>query len=448
MTNLGAHFLEQKTFREHHSVYEKDYRLPEGIFPSLPPAICFKDNPDAICFGINPDGSINNSYYVGLDWCAPGKAVYVQSKMNDNEEQLDLTGMLFDALKNPEVIDHLEGLYIIKWDSQLIKIHQQQDLLTPLLILQFLQVVKSIVKKGLKKSYYTVHEEFNGRVKGKLDVALTIKRNLSKGRLVKTNCVYQQFGFNGTENKILKKALLFVQRYLTSGKGPKSSAALSPIFNYIMPAFVEVDDQVSLEACKSVKINPFYKEYKTAVRLALEILKRFGYNLNNTVTEDPAVPPFWIDMSKLFELYVLGLLRNNYGQEIRYGKKQAKANYGLPDYLYTRPRKQLVIDAKYKLMYNDLTGDDQEQLQSRYEIDNVRQLAAYARDVRIYQRLGLNHDEMIKCLIIYPEKMMGAQAAIDLAQMKPIKQFVDFYKLSVRLPALKTASHKFQIKNG
>ena len=335
-------------------------------------------------------------------------------------------------------MDHIDGLYEIKWEKPPIPIHQQQDMLTPLLILQFLELLKTIVRKGLKKSYYTVDQEFNGRVKGKIDVAVTIKKNLTKGRTLRNNCVLEEFGYNSVENRILKKALLFVRRYLAGHPSLNSSFSLSPLFNYILPAFGGVSEEVGIADCRTVKVNPFYKEYKTGVRLAIEILKRFGYNINNTSTDEPTVPPFWIDMSKLFELFVLGLLRDQYSNEILYGKAQAKANYGLPDYLLTKPGTQMVIDAKYKLLYNVLPQGEEEVVKSQYAIDNIRQLSAYARDVKVYRKLKVAIDKIIKCLIIYPDEFLGEPVALDLSKIKPIRQFVEFYKLSVNLPAIKS----------
>jgi 5-methylcytosine-specific restriction enzyme subunit McrC len=396
-------------------------------------------NPKSICFSIGTDGQIENSYYVGADWINADTAVYVEAKVNRKGEQLNLLRMLFEAVKHPEILDYAEDLYEIKWSEPPIRIRQQQDMLTPLLIIQFLQIVKSIVRKGLKKSYYTVHAEFNGRIKGKLDLAKTFSNNIAKGRLTKTNCIYQEFGFNCVENRVLKKALRFIQRYLAAHTHLNASVAFTPLLSYILPAFDQVDEEVALQDIHRITVNPLFKEYQTATRLAIEILKRFGYNLNNTVSEEPTVPPFWIDMSKLFELYVLGLLRDQYGKAILYGKKQAKGNYGLPDYLINVKGGEMVIDAKYKLLYNSLpqTEAEDEKVASRYAIENIRQLSAYARDLKIIHRLGLTGEKAVTCLIIYPDENLGDQPAIDLAAKRRIGQFYEFYKLPVKLPKLK-----------
>ena len=70
----------------------------------------------------------------------------------------------------------------------IMKIDQEQDLLTPLLVVQFLRIVKEIVRKGLKKSYYKVAQNLYGKVKGKILVAQTIKQNVLKNKALNTVC--------------------------------------------------------------------------------------------------------------------------------------------------------------------------------------------------------------------------------------------------------------------
>src|SRR5690606_22138269 len=119
----------------------------------------------------------------------------------------------------------------------------------------------------------------------------------------------------------------------------------------IQPAFQDVSDDVDLHGVKHLKFNAFYKEYQEALHLAKLILQRFGYNINaiNSQATIPT-PPFWIDMSKLFELYVLGLLKESdkHGSKIRY---HPATDGNELDYLLVDGENSIVIDAKYKLGY-------------------------------------------------------------------------------------------------
>ncbi len=71
-----------------------------------------------------------------------------------------------------------------------------------------------------------------------------------------------------------------------------------------LPAFEQVYTLEQKHLQIHVKKNIFYKEYEVAIKIGGYILKRFSFNLNKTSTKNTTTPPFWIDMSKLFELYV------------------------------------------------------------------------------------------------------------------------------------------------
>src|SRR5690606_21220261 len=141
-------------------------------------------------------------------------AVYVAPKLNDETQQTDYLKMFFSCLRHSDVATYTKNLYEIKFEEPYIEIEQKQDLLTPLLVVQFLQLVKTIVRKGLKKSDYKVEHNLNAKIKGKVLVAQTLKQNIIKNKPTKSVCQYDEFGFNSIENRILKRTLVFVQKYL------------------------------------------------------------------------------------------------------------------------------------------------------------------------------------------------------------------------------------------
>ena len=222
--------------------------------------------------------------------------------------------------------------------------------------------------------------------------------------------------------------MVFIQRYLPNIKNLQSEKYIDEIFNYINPAFEFVSEEVNLHDIKHTKTNAFYKEYEEAIQLAKLILKRFGYNVSNTQKNTIKTPPFWIDMSKLFELYVLGLLKDAYGTRILYGKNEAKLTYGLPDYLITKEGEKCIADAKYKSLYNK---------DGKYDIDNVRQLSGYARDKEVFNKLGMDENQIIDCILIYPfplEKRDLKEFKINLTESVDIGTFIKFKKIGVPLP--------------
>lgn len=420
----GNHFVEHHKFPDGEDISHLEM--------DIPPYILFLNNEKYKCYEVKKtDGRtfLQTSYYIGVDWIVEGDlAIYIQPKLNADSSQVDYLKMLFHALKHPEIANHTKYLYEIKYDKPNIEINQREDLLTPLLVIHFLSVVKEIVRKGLKKSYYSVEHDFHGKIKGKILVTQTIKKNVLRNKPLNTICNYDEFGFNSIENRLLKKTLLFIQRYLPLLNSLNSREFTSDTFNYILPAFENVSEEINLNEVRHNKNNIFYKEYGEAVHLAKLILKRFGYNIS-TLDENQKIktPPFWIDMSKLFELYVLGMLKDRYNGSILYGEGETNGNYGLPDYLLVKEGEEMIIDAKYKPIYQ----------REYYDIENIRQLSGYARDRGVIKKLNISEGVVPNCLIVYPDQSVERMDLEELnLKAQPVSQFINFYKVAVRLPVI------------
>lgn len=191
-----------------------------------------------------------------------------------------------------------------------------------------------------------------------------------------------------------------------------------------MPAFETVSSEIEINEIKHTKFNSFYKEYAEATRLAKIILKRFGYNINNAPQiKTIKTPPFWIDMAKLFELYVLGLLKNEFGNEVTYHLKIGRGNE--LDYLLNNEHYKMVVDAKYKTIYK-----------TSLNTKDMRQVSGYARLKKVYDLLSIQTDKIIPCLIIYPDNEgIKTFENVKLTESE-IKKYVYFYKLGVKLPEI------------
>lgn len=372
------------------------------------------------------------NYYVGVDWLKKNvSAIYVAPKLNEETKETNYFQMLFSCMKHSEIAGCSKDLYEIKFDEPYIEINQKQDLITPLLMIRFLQVLKSVVRKGLKKSYYRVEQNLSSKIKGKVLVSKTLKQNILKNRPNKTICNFEVYGIDSIENKILKSALKFVEVYLA--KYRQFADYFLPLLSFCKPAFYEVDDSnFDLHLIKQTKINTFFKEYKEAIDLAEMIIKRFGFNLKEIDEKVVSVPPFWIDMPKLFELYVLGLLKDQYGSKIHF---QVKGNYGEPDFLLITESEKMVIDTKYKRIYQN-----NDEYKNRFNSNDIRQISGYARDKKILQCFGYSNEEMqnvvVDCLIIYPDQSCSFEKLPEDLKVHPIDQFIKFYKMPVKLPTI------------
>lgn len=385
------------------------------------------------CFHIKKDAErwvAQTSYFLGVDWIIESKrAIYVQPKLNDNEVEIDYLNMLFTALQAPENLNHLVGLIEIDFEKPHILIQQKQDLLSPFLISQFLQIVKRIVQKGLKKSYYTKTENLKSKVKGKVLTSRNIKENLSQGNITDVYCSYQEFGVNCIENKILKKAYIFSRKVMQQQKGFNTNSLLETL-HYIHPAFENVSEDIDVKKIKNFKLNPVYSEYNLAIKFALLILKRYSYNISMIEKQKIMTPPFWIDMSKLFELYVYSKLRKQFCDEgeLIYHKK---AYYQEIDFIINSGDLKLVVDTKYKPQYHD---------KKSIEKDDARQVCGYARLESVYEELGMLEklDTNIDCLIIYSHQDCKEELVIEqfTDKQNKINGYVNVYKVGIRLPEI------------
>lgn len=391
------------------------------------------------CLNISfdPDRTLFNfetSYFVGVDWIIDNQqAVYVQPKLNKNEIEIDYLSMLFEAMQEPENFDHIEGLLDIDFNKPHIDIEQEIDILSPFLLIQFIQILRSIVRKGLKKSYYRITDNLEAKVKGKVLINATIKENILKNKYTRTICQYEEFGINNDENKILKKAFIFTKRVLLSYKGIKEDDIQHTV-SYINPAFEHISDNINIDKLKVYKPNSLYKEYEQGLKLAVLILKRYSYNIQNTEQGSKIkTPPFWIDMSKLFELYVFKKLREIFPKagELTY---HLKTNRQELDFLLNHvdengDRLQMVIDAKYKPRYEN----------ENIYMNDARQISGYARLKRIYKILNVNKNTLIDCLIVYSDTSDNFNLKKESLTLIEDRNYQNFYKVGIGLPQIENA---------
>jgi 5-methylcytosine-specific restriction enzyme subunit McrC len=434
--------------------------------PAFPPDFVlrskrFGDRKDAYCFSISGDGEENYrlsiGYYVGVDWLAEGhSAVIVAPKLDtratamfvdaDSKVELDegvnknslppgdivsvdYFAILRQCIQNDFLYREIDQLVQIDWKAKPIPIIQEQDWLSPLLIVKFLKLLHAIVQKGLKKSYYTVTANLESRIKGKILVGANIRQNVVKNKFTKTVCQYQEFGIDHFENRLLKKAFRFSLAYIDNNRavfGDENTAYYRNLIAYCGPAFELVSDDVSTTDVRHYKPNPFFREYKDGLELAKLILKRFAYTISNTSSQEVTTPPYWIDMPRLFELYCYKILSDRFPEkgEIRYHF----STYGNElDFLLKSGDVKMVIDAKYKPLYK--LGKDHR---------DMRQLSGYSRLTKVRKELGVADKQIIDCVIIYPNIEDGYSAddfpKLDFNQLEPIGAYERMFKIGVKIP--------------
>ena len=432
------------------SDFPEDFMPSPKLFDHITNRYCYTVKVSEISFQLKAD------YFIGVDWLKENhSAIIIAPKLNTrfdaikeaNDEGceiefdeiiavnnnkgadvfIDYFAMLNQCLKSDYLYDEIDNLAQINWNSAEILILQEQDWISPLIIVKFLKQLHSIVRKGLKKGYYQTVQNLNSKVKGKILISQNIRENVLKNRFINTVCQYEEFGVNNKENRLLKKALQFTIAYLDFNKKlfGTNNTNFTEIINFCRPAFENVSTDIEVHEIKQFKSNPFFKEYNEGIQLAKLILKRYAYNISNTSKEKVTTPPYWIDMPKLFELYAYKFLRNRFPQNkcLQYHLR----TYGNElDYLVNSDGLQMVIDAKYKPLY--IYGKNHK---------DMRQVSGYARLEKVYSELKVEVDRIIDCLIIYPDVENGFNEAsfkdVNL-KSQPIKGYRNIYKIGIKLP--------------
>jgi 5-methylcytosine-specific restriction enzyme subunit McrC len=376
-------------------------------------------------------------YYIGIDWLKENEAyILVQPKI----EKLDYIEMFMHCLKHSEISKYVSEIYHFDFNQPKITPDTQIEMdFNLFLIAHFLNLVQKITEQGLKKNYIKIEENLSSKIKGKIIWAQQIKKNIVAKREDRVFCRYQEYSVNCLENRLIKKTLLMVQRYLRHFD-KKQTQPLVQQHKRLLHAFENISDDVSYSQIKQIKVNSLYKEYVEAIDLAKKIMEKFGYsfaNANKKPVEkegkkyDKEISPFWIDMSKLFELHVYSLLRDEFGKEILY---QPHGKYGEVDFL--KIDEQLILDAKYKEVYTkkweNLRNNERDSVAK-----DIRQLSGYARDWGVLKKLGISEDTtVVDCVIIYPddnssENLKGRNLKKTETE---IQQFTKFYKCGIKLP--------------
>ena len=373
------------------------------------------------------DGFWWSSYYIGLSEIN-GQHIQVLPKL----ENLDFMSLFSFALLYQPSSEYFSSCYDINWEKEIYASTELYNILTPLLVMQYLNILDKLVGKGLKRDYITIEENLHSKIRGKLRPIANWRKNEIKKKEDYFYCQYQVFSANIPVNRLLKKALdisiLLLGNVRSRSRNMTGLAFLSSKMKLI-EAFKNIDSNVRLESIRNYKFDKLNMYYSEAIKLAKCIIR----HQDNALTDGSGkkkVPLFWIDMSRLYEVYVLGILQTHYPNNILF---QVKGSYGTQcDYIHIG--EGIVLDAKYKLWYSSYNG-------RRSHVDSmiadIREISAYARDERFLNLMN-NNVSTPKCVIIHPDEETTNLGAVlsDSVKNNKVEGYRDFYRLSIDLPRL------------
>lgn len=389
---------------------------------------CSKINDELNCLLIKKDNEsiyLETSYLIGLDYISKDLSVIVEPKFDSNQKafSIDFYKILFESLPYVKFSEDVSNIYHVDFSKPKIEINQKDDYLTPILVIQFISYLDNICHRGLQKGYYWVDNNLINKVKGKIMVKETMKKNHLKSNYNKTYCKYQEFGVDTLENKFLKFAFQFCVNYLNQFNELEIINNFESKIGFIKSTLEKVKLETATRNPIQIKKNPMFPVYESALKLANLILKRNAFNITNTTSCKIETYPYWIDMSKIFELHVLKLLRKAFKEGVYYQKE-----YGdrIPDIILNLDAVKAVIDVKYK-----------DYAKRSVDIEDIRQVAAYARMKPLFTDLKMENNEILDAIIIYPKVGSENQSLnIDSINMKNELNYHNIFKLDVGVPLI------------
>ena len=277
--------------------------------------------------------------YVGALCLPSGQTVEILPKVGDRNDPASSRRILLMMLQSLKEFRHIE-LESASIDALKLPLMEA-------LIRRFLNTVNQVVKQGLRRDYVTQKENLNTK-RGKLNIGLQVKHNFIQKQ--KFYCEFDEYLPDRPVNRVIKSALLQVQRYSVDAHNQKLLRELLFYFDEIPSSH-----QHSLDFAK-IKFDRGMGYYQPAVSWSKLILN----NLSPTSMKgESQAPSLLFPMESVFESHVAMVLRRQLPKGAKL-KSQASSkslvtfnNRGRftlkPDLLVTlMDGRQWVLDTKWK----------------------------------------------------------------------------------------------------
>lgn len=268
----------------------------------------------------------------------------------------------------------------VRFPSYQTSLGRQSDSFFEVLIYLFAKYTREL----LFTSVYQQYEDQQGEVrnvKGRLDVPTYVSEHISRGQWHKLHCVYDSFEIDNELNRIIK----YVAGMLAGVSGSEDNRGY---LQQILFMLDEVSDiTATAQQCARLRFNPMFGEYETVRDYCqLFLSNSISIDYNNSLR----LFAFLLPMEYVFEDFIFGFLDRELPgisvspQSTAVHLDEARSFQLRPDLIIESGGKHLVIDTKYKLLYNaDATASIAQ--------SDLYQILAYA------VRLNIDHG-----VLLYP----------------------------------------------
>lgn len=278
-------------------------------------------------FGIHEyNGELWTSGYVGVGRIFDKNLKYIKTQGKEHivviksQYGMDPWKMLEKVMTDKEYDTYVEEtkynnkyLFRVFYDQQLIKLEQDQESNGDILFaLSFINACYSLCKKGIKKKMFYKEENYNAKIRGKIDVKKNIRVNTSHGRNERFYCKYIDFTTDNIENRILKAALIKCKK-IVQQKFEVNTEIVMRVY-YCMNAFKSVKNvPIKNKDFNYVSVSGLYTYYKPLLHQAKSILgqKYHSYKAKDgkLITKSVYTIPYIINMEIVFEFYARIVLK-------------------------------------------------------------------------------------------------------------------------------------------
>lgn len=406
---------------------EKYFHLREKHYSRKELFTASEDN-EVFNFSVSNQGAhVTSSYFVGLGWLIPGQLpIRIRPKLDDPTFETDYFKMVKEALEDFPLDCQLENLLNIDFTQQPIEINEKDEGLNLFVVLQFIFLLHNLIKRGLLRSFHQKDELFNCKIKGKILFSSSVTQSKDGLPLQKQFfCSHQTFDENVFINRLLKSAFVVSRKLLQKYKNfSKSDPSFERKILQISHKMQNIQALEHIKTKRVVKLSPFFKNYKEPVRLAQLILRLAEIGAAKQSVSKVLVPPYWINMTKLFELYVFAKLKKSI--------KRGSIDYHLrfrfkePDFRIRNSDlglRTFIADAKYKPRYSDRAS-------ALWE--DGKQLSGYSRFLPIRNYLKATPHTNIPCVILYSDQSKEEFFNFDILEADSL--FEDLYLAGIKLP--------------
>lgn len=245
----------------------------------------------------------------GQDYIGPdGKKIILNVK--PRFKTLSPWQMLAEIMQDDEYEEYIHGsentIYKVLDAESPIKLNVDESGGEMLLAISFIRCCYKLCSTNLKKRMLYKSENLKGKIRGRIDFANQIKKNISRGREDQTYCKYPAFSEDILENQVLKKALIVSERILRANKCMEAEGInnIRSMYMYCKNRFKDIREiEIKKSDFSLINVKGFNALYGPPIQLAEMLLSHSNMSVNSNGTKSGYVIPYAIKMETLFELY-------------------------------------------------------------------------------------------------------------------------------------------------